>query len=58
MLEGSQRLRCHECDQLYFVYILLEIIKGKEYWDIELFEYMLEAVSKPPIRWLEPFVKR
>jgi len=46
MLEGSQRLRCHECDQLYFVYILLEIIKGKEYWDIELFEYMLDMCNQ------------
>jgi len=46
MLEGPKRLRCHECDQLYFVYILLEIIRGKEYWNIELFTYMLDLCNQ------------
>ena len=29
--KGNKRLKCHECDQLFFVSFLDEIIKGKEY---------------------------
>jgi hypothetical protein len=31
---GSDRLKCFECDQLFFKQILKEIVEGKEYLDI------------------------
>jgi len=45
MLEGPKRLRCHECDQLYFQFVLIETLRGKEYRFIEHFEYMLDLCN-------------
>lgn len=33
-LSGENRLKCYECEQKYFLYILESIIKGTEYSDI------------------------
>lgn len=57
MLEGPKRLRCHECDQLYFTFILLEIIRGKEYWHIQDFEYILDLCNQTIITRREIHLK-
>ena len=41
--EGSDRINCLECDQLFFIKMLSEIIEGKEYSEIEGFEDFLAA---------------
>jgi len=34
--DGTDRIKCYECDQLFFKYMLNGIVKGKEYSDIGL----------------------
>ena len=41
LLQGPGRLKCHECDQLYFIKVLSEIIKGTEYNEIDGFKFLL-----------------
>jgi hypothetical protein len=38
---GPNKLKCYECDQLYLVHVLREIIRGREYDEINNLEYML-----------------
>ncbi len=43
LFEGSNRINCLECNQLFFIKMLSEIIEGKKYSEIEGFENFLAA---------------
>ena len=44
--KGSDRLKCHECDQLFYARILDSIIQGKEYSEIAGFDMLLSDASQ------------
>jgi hypothetical protein len=49
-LSGPNRLRCHECDQLFFIHIVDSIIQGDELSEILGFKQLLKS-SFNCVRW-------
>ncbi len=47
VLFGPESLKCHECDQLLFVHVLSEIVRGVEYSDIMGFKHITSGGSLP-----------
>jgi hypothetical protein len=43
LFTGSDRLKCYECDKLWFVWIVLQIISGKDYAEIDGFPAMVHG---------------
>lgn len=53
LFKEVKRLKCHECDQLFFVSILDKIIKGIEYSQIIGFKTLLDLAGSCTERWFD-----